>query len=256
MTGQDGGALEVIWPLHRWHYLSPALTDEGLVMHPEPESSEDHAAACLGAADHGRELAARALLAGPAGSQQQVSDLLGVSRRTVGRLADVDRTTAVRDPQVLEAARTCLAETASRGSTAEERAAAVAWLQEAARDERQIVRVQASRQPAARRPGAGRRLTRTCAKPTGAASPTAAPHVPPLSPQVEALRRQQQRILHRTALIAYVLTAEQRNGGPLTMRKQCTVDTAHGARRGGQSLQFDDCVAWQCVTGPPRRLPT
>ena len=35
--------------------------------------------------------------------------------------------------------------------------------------------------------------------------------------QVEALRRQQQRILHRSALINYVLAADKRSGDPLTM---------------------------------------
>ena len=41
--------------------------------------------------------------------------------------------------QLLEGARMCLVETAGRGSTVEEREAAVVWLQEAARDERQQV---------------------------------------------------------------------------------------------------------------------
>ena len=39
----------------------------------------------------------------------------------------------------------------------------------------------------------------------------ARPPVAPL-PQVDALRRQQQRILHRSALIDYVLAAEKRGG--------------------------------------------
>ena len=87
----------------------------------------------------GRELAARALLAGPDGSPQRVSNLLEVSRGTIDRMADADCSTALRDPQLFEGARTCLAETADRGSTVEEREAAVVWLQEAARDERQQV---------------------------------------------------------------------------------------------------------------------
>ena len=41
-------------------------------------------------------------------------------------MAGVDLSLALRDPQVLEAARTCLAETANRRSTVEEREAAVA----------------------------------------------------------------------------------------------------------------------------------
>jgi hypothetical protein len=52
-------------------------------------------------------------------------------------MADADLSTALHDPQVLGEARTCLAETADRASTVEEREAAVAWLQEAARDARQ-----------------------------------------------------------------------------------------------------------------------
>jgi hypothetical protein len=48
------------------------------------------------------------------------------------------------------------------------------------------------------------------------------PRVPPAPSslpitQIDALARQQQRILHRTQLIDYVLAAEQRNGGTLTM---------------------------------------
>ena len=34
---------------------------------------------------------------------------------------------------------------------------------------------------------------------------------------LETLTRQQQRILHRTQLLAYVLTAEQQNGARLTL---------------------------------------
>ena len=178
----------------------------------------------------GRALAARALLAGPDGSQQRVSDLLGVSRRTIGRIADAECSTGLRDPQVLEEARTCLAETASRGSTPEEREAAVAGLEDAARDERQVARVQASRRPAARRPRPVRRhggstseASTTKNRPetvgahgSGSATPTAPPAPAPLT-QVDALRRQQQRILHRSALIAYVLATEKRGGQPLTL---------------------------------------
>ena len=58
--------------------------------------------------------------------------------KTTLSLADADLTTALRDAQMLEAARTCLEDTARRGSTAEGRAAAVAWLEEAARDEHQL----------------------------------------------------------------------------------------------------------------------
>ena len=70
-----------------------------------------------------------------------------------------------------------------------------------------------SRRPAARRPEAVRRptatpaLTATAPRPPRPLSPRAAPLL-----QVDALRRQQQRILHRSALIDYVLTAEKRGG--------------------------------------------
>ena len=67
---------------------------------------------------------------------QRVGELLDVNRRTIDQMADADLSTALRDPLVLEDARTCLAETAGRGSTDEERQTAQAWLQQAARDER------------------------------------------------------------------------------------------------------------------------
>jgi hypothetical protein len=203
--------LEVVWPLHRSHYLSvPEAGMVNMTAVDEPPSL---------IATPGRELAARALLAGPGMSQQRVSDLLGVSRRTIGRMAEADCTTALRDPQVLEGARTCLAETARRGSTAEERAAAGAWLEAAARDDHQVARAPAARRPAVPRSKAVPRPSRNGTPRNGSVTATAphAPQAPPPLIQVEALRRQQQRILHRSALIAYVLTADQRSGGPLTM---------------------------------------
>jgi hypothetical protein len=133
VTGPD---LEVVWPLHRSHYLSSALTADGMVMPMEPASVEGPTRASV-VATPDRELAAGTLQADPEASQQRVSDLLGVSRRTIGRMAEADLSTALRDPQVLEGARMCLAETANRGSTVEERDAASAWLQAAARDEHQ-----------------------------------------------------------------------------------------------------------------------
>jgi hypothetical protein len=101
------GEFEVVWPLHRSHYLSPALTDEGTIMPPDPESSEEIPAAFADATDHGRALAVRALLAGADCLQQRVSDLLGVSRRTIGRcrMADADLSASLPDPQAREAAR-------------------------------------------------------------------------------------------------------------------------------------------------------
>lgn len=206
----------------------------------------------------GRELAARALQAGPDCSQQRISDLLGVSRRTIGRMVDADLSTALRDPQVLEVARTCLAETTGRGCTSEERAAALAWLQEAAQDEHQAARDehehQAERAPAASRPSrraAARRPARRHARRpshngahrTGATTPTAGipdPPAPAPLTHVEALRRQQQRILHRSALVNYVLAAERRTGAPLTMGDALAdllADITEAARTIGTLLQ-------------------
>jgi hypothetical protein len=57
--------------------------------------------------------------------------------------------------------------------------------------------------------------------------------------QVDALRRQQQRILHRGTLIDYVLTAEQRNGGALTMGDalaELLADITEAARTNGMLL--------------------
>ena len=151
----------------------------------------------------------------------------GVSRRTIGRMADADCAATLRDPQALEGARTCLADTASRGSTAEEREAAVAWLQQAARNEHQVAGVQAlRRRPPGPRPGAGRRPVRHGTNGNGRATATTPPPCPASAaslPQVEALRRQQQRILHRSALIDYVLTPETRGGW--------TADDGGGAHR-------------------------
>ena len=217
--------LEVVWPLHRSHYLSPALTDEDFIMRSDPlsapASADDPPPPAPDAATPARELAVRALLAGADCLQQRASDLLGVSRRTIGRLADADLSEVLRDPQAVEGARTCLEETANRGSTAEERQAAQAWLQQAARNEHQVAGVQAlRRRRPGPRPGAGRRPVRHGANGNGRATATTPPPCPAVAaslPQVEALRRQQQRILHRSALVDYVLTAESRNGGPLTM---------------------------------------
>ena len=153
MSSSACDALEVIWPLHRRHYLS--LPDPGTL------DAVDEVVSVPLVATTGRELAARALLAGPDGSPQRVSDLLEVSRGTIDRMADADLSPALRDRQVLEAARTCLAETVGRGGTVEEREAAVVWLQEAARDERQQVaaarrRSRPSRSRPPRRNGAPR----------------------------------------------------------------------------------------------------
>ena len=105
MTGHASEELEVVWPLHRSHYLSPMLTDEDLAMHSDPVSVDDTPPPAPDAITPGRELAVRALLAGADCLQQRVSDLLGVSRRTIGRMADADLVAVLRDPQALEGAR-------------------------------------------------------------------------------------------------------------------------------------------------------
>lgn len=86
--------LEVVWPLHRWHYVSPALADEGLVMPMEPESAEGSTTASVDVAPTGARWRR-----GPAGA------------RGGAHLSRGDD---------------------SRRSTAEERDAVVAWLEEAA----------------------------------------------------------------------------------------------------------------------------
>jgi hypothetical protein len=158
---------------------------------------------------------------------------------------------ALRDPQALEGARTCLEDTASRGSTEEERQTALAWLENVVRDEDHAARAQAlRRRPPGPRPGTGRRPSRTnganghghgngrAAAPTTTTSSTTegAASLPP----IEALQRQQQRILHRSALVDYVLTAETRNGGPLTMGDalaELLADITEAARTIGTLLQ-------------------
>jgi hypothetical protein len=105
--------LEVIWPLHRWHYLS-VQSDHSLP--PDPRRVNMNAvdeSLSVTVAVRGRELAARALPVGAGCGQQRVSTLLEVSRRTIGRMTDAEGTTALQDPRGLEAARTCLAETRS-----------------------------------------------------------------------------------------------------------------------------------------------
>jgi hypothetical protein len=228
---------ELVWPLHRSHYLNVADQSRERT----PMAAVDPTVSPPLIVTPARELAARALLAGTC-THQRVAELLHTSRRSVGRMAEADLTTALGDAQALESARTCLAETASRGSTTEERQAATAWLQEAARDEHQAEPAQVSRRPAARRPKPVHRPSRNGARRNGAATVTtaSAEHAPPPFPQVEALRRQQQRILHRSALIDYVLTVEKRGGQTLTMGDalaELLADITDAARTIGTLLQ-------------------
>jgi hypothetical protein len=86
-------------------------------------------------------------------------------------------------PQALEAARTCLAETVSRGSTTEERDAAIAWLRAAARDEH---------------PGEVKRAVAKLPRST-------IHHAPAPLPHIDALRRQHRRCrcAQRPAVLLY-----------------------------------------------------
>ena len=82
--------LEVIWPLHRRHYLSLPDPRQVLTEAIDAPRSEPLVATT------GRELAARALLAGPDGAPQRVSELLDVSRAGIDRMADADCSIALR----------------------------------------------------------------------------------------------------------------------------------------------------------------
>jgi hypothetical protein len=147
-----------------------------------------------------------------------VSELLGVSRRTVGRTVDPDFVTALHDADVVDQARTCLANTASHGSTAEEREAAEAWLVHAVRDEQQVE--QFHQRTSGRRPRAtANARAATAVTRNGASRPVKRSAATPVMPgplpavfardQLNALARQQQRILHRSTLIDFVLTSEK-----------------------------------------------
>ena len=238
------GELEVIWPLHRSHYLSPALADAGIDMHTEPEPSDRPSAPALRPVATSRDLATRALQAGANCSQQRVSRLLGVSRRTLSRTVDPDFVAALHDPAVVEQARICLADSASRGSAPEEREAAEAWLVHAVRDEQHVERFRRrtpSRRPVVKRNGAGGAVKRPAVTP---ATPDAArPGPPPAAfacEQLDALTRQQQRIVHRSALLAYVIAAENRSGQALTLGDaigELLADISEAARTIGTILQ-------------------
>jgi predicted transcriptional regulator len=183
----------------------------------------------------GRDLAARALVAGAHCTQQRAADLLETSRRSVGRAVDSDLGAAVQDAGVVTEARTVLAESVRRGSTPEEREAADRWLAEALRDE-------STRETAARRPTARRAPKTAAARPRSKKGTARATPLPASFPivQIEALERQQQRILHRTQVVGYVLAAEQRNGARLTVGDALAdllQDISEAARTIGTILQ-------------------
>jgi hypothetical protein len=196
--------LEVVWPLHRSHYLNPSLQESETDMIDHVTSDPTPVSA------PGRDLAARALLAA-ACTQQRVSTLLETSRRSVGRDVDNDLRSIRQDAGVVAEARAVLAESARRGSTVEEREAAERWLAQA-RPTHQAVETTTRRPPPRRSMPRGPKAAST---PAGRSPNGRSPTTPRLP--IEALERQRQRILHRTQLIEYVLTAEQRNGGMLTL---------------------------------------
>src|SRR5262245_66542640 len=99
MTNSD---LEVVWPLSKWHYLSPGLIDMPADI-PMDETSESIPATS-------RDLAARALLAGAACTQERVATLLDTSRRSVGRTADADVLAGLQDGTVVGRARKLVAD--------------------------------------------------------------------------------------------------------------------------------------------------
>lgn len=248
--------LEVVWPLHRSHYLSPALAEAGIDMNPEPDSLEATATPSLPAAttteplvaahgklSRGRNLAARALLARGC-LQKRVAELLHTSRRSVGRMVEADVTDALRDADMVAQARTCLADTMSCGSTPEEREAAEAWLVHALRDDQHAERFHrrtASRRPVIKRNGAGGSVKRPALIPVthDASRPSPPPAAFPCE-QLDALTRQQQRIVHRSALLAHVIASENRSGQALTLGDalgELLADITEAARMIGTILQ-------------------
>src|SRR5262245_13752134 len=121
---------DVIWPHSRDDYLTieePVRLSVATPVGDDPSPARP-------AAPSGRELAARALL-GAGCTQARAGALLGVSRRTVGRTADRDVSAALRQAETLTRARGCLVESERRGSTAEERDAALDWLGHALREQ-------------------------------------------------------------------------------------------------------------------------
>ena len=136
-------------------------------------------------------------------------------------MVEADITAALGDGDVVDQARTYLADTASRGSTTEEREIAEAWLVNAVRDDQHAERFHrrtASRRPVIKRNGAGGSVKRPAVIPvTHDASRPGTPPAAFACDQLDALTRQQRRILHRSALLAYVIAAENRGGHALTL---------------------------------------
>jgi hypothetical protein len=92
-----GVELEVVWPLHKSHYLSLSLQDQ------ETDMADEVTADRMPVSGAGRDLPARALVAGASCTQQRVSDLLETSRRSVGRAVETDLAAALLDASVIRA---------------------------------------------------------------------------------------------------------------------------------------------------------
>lgn len=132
-------------------------------------------------------------------------------------MTNIDFAAARQDPQLLADVRTCLAETASRWSTIDEREVAIRWLEEAETDDEPAPRAQTSR----RRRYRVHRLTRRRAPQPAARVPTRPP-APASLVAVDALRRQQQRIRHRSRLIAHACSPPSNGTTTLTMGDSVT----------------------------------
>jgi hypothetical protein len=183
--------------------------------------------------DAARNVAIHALLAGAHCTQARTALLLKTSRRSVGRAATTDVRTALRDDRIVAQVQQLLADSADHGSTAKEREDAETWLTRGRHDDHQVEPVPRRRgrppkavtMKAASRAKNGRRHMEN----GNSWSPTS----------LEVLQRQQQRILHRTALLEYVLTAEQRNGARLALGDALTellTDISEAARAIGTIL--------------------
>ena len=142
-------------------------------------------------------------------------------------MVEADVTAALRDVDVVDQARTYLADTASRGSTAEEREAADAWLVHAVRDEQQVE--QFHQRTGVSRPTAQARVAIRAGKRNG--GPVKRPAVTPATPSTRsrsaagrvrarsARRPYAPATAHRVSqrALAYVIAAENRSGQALTL---------------------------------------
>ena len=229
-------------PTLKEHVVESSTTPRINETSPSPEAHPASPAPPI--ASPGRELAARALAA--ACTQERVGALLGVSRRTLTRRPDFDVLAALRDDGTLTLARAELANTETRGSTAEERATADAWLEEARREDGQLASenllkpVIAAAEPehgtnggapprAAAKPGSNSHTV-----PSGAAPPRAATKPPPGRVSARAPSAPPQRDVSRE-------TARRVNGraAPRAIRPQPQPHESSSPRAGLALEQVD-----------------